>query len=121
MNQEFRIELIMAEYHRIYGRFLPDRKLRREILPALESVGLIVLEPDPNDRRQKVVTQALSDSTCAPQPANMWDIGEVKRNVGEVRGTPQPGTLDTITSQCPPHAAHISQTDLNETKETKTT
>jgi hypothetical protein len=93
---------IMAEYHRLYGRYLPERKLRREILPALESCGLILLEADPNDRRQKLVTLALSDS----------DIGEVTRNVGTIRGT-QPVTSGFLV--CPPHDAHISQT-----KETQT-
>jgi hypothetical protein len=100
---------IMAEYHRLYGRFLPDRKLRREILPALESCGLIILEPDPNDRRQKLVTLTLSDSS---------GVGEVKQNnVGEVWGAlcqdtgeqqPEPKSGLLV---CPPHAAHISDTE----------
>ena len=104
---------IMVEYHRLYGRFLPDRKLRREIIPALESCGLILLEPDPNDRRQKLVTLTLSDSP---------DTGEVKRNnVGEVWGTPHPTESINPLVACPPHAAHISHRDLNQTKETTTT
>lgn len=99
---------IMAEYHHTYGRFLPDRKLRREILPALESCGLIILEADPTDRRQKLVTRSLSD------------MDAVKGNVGAMCGgsTPQSaphphmmptypqdrvkqptGPLDTIISQ----------------------
>ena len=53
---------IMAEYHRTYGRILSDRRLTREILPALESCGLILLEPDPFDKRRKLVTLALSES-----------------------------------------------------------
>ena len=97
---------IMAEYHRMYGRFLADRKLRREILPALESCGLILLESDPSDRRQKLVTLALSDSACPPHDAHISDIGGVGGNVGEVRGHPQqdtakqpPGPLDILTTQ----------------------
>ena len=86
---------IMAEYHKMFGRFLPDRKLRREILPALESCGLI-LQSDPSDRRQKLVTLALS---VPPDSAHISDIGDVRGNVGEVRGHPPIGPLDIIASR----------------------
>jgi hypothetical protein len=46
---------IITSYHDIYGRFLSDEKLRREILPALEASGLIIQEPDPADKRQKLI------------------------------------------------------------------
>ena len=50
---------IIGEYHHIYGRYLSYEKLRREILPALEACGLIVQEPDPEDRRRRLVSQPI--------------------------------------------------------------
>jgi hypothetical protein len=81
---------IMAEYHRLYGRFLPDRRLRREIIPALESCGLIFLEPNPNDRRQHLVTRAPSDSACPPHAAHISPQPTQPNNVGEVWETQKP-------------------------------
>jgi len=46
---------IQRQYFKIYNRPLTERKLTREILPALESAGLIIQEPDPNDRRRLLV------------------------------------------------------------------
>jgi hypothetical protein len=43
---------ILAEYYAKYGRPLSHEKLRRDILPALESVGLILEQPDPWDKRK---------------------------------------------------------------------
>jgi hypothetical protein len=48
-------QTILAEYRRLYGRFLADDKLRREILPALEASGLVMQAPDPDDRRRMLV------------------------------------------------------------------
>lgn len=45
---------IMQRYLRLFGRALPPHKLK-ELLPALEAAGLIVQEPDPNDRRKTLV------------------------------------------------------------------
>jgi hypothetical protein len=46
---------IINKHFEVYGRPLQDWYLRREILPALESAGLIIEEPDPNDRRRMVI------------------------------------------------------------------
>ena len=48
-------QTILAEYRRLYGRFLADEKLRREIIPALEASGLVMQAPDPDDRRRMLV------------------------------------------------------------------
>ncbi len=48
-------KVILAKYHEEYGRPLEDYKLRREILPALESAGLVRQQPHPNDRRIMLV------------------------------------------------------------------
>lgn len=43
---------IIKKHYEIYGRPLQDWLLRQEILPALESAGLIFQQPNPNDRRE---------------------------------------------------------------------
>ena len=56
---------MMKKYFSVYGRVLPDYQLRQEILPALETAGLIQLEQDPSDRRKKLIypTTQLNIST----------------------------------------------------------
>jgi len=46
---------IIEAYRQTYGRPLARKKLEEDILPSLESAGLIVQEPDPNDRRKMLV------------------------------------------------------------------
>ena len=53
---------IISKHHEVYGRPLPDWLLRREIIPALESCGLIYQEPDPNDKRKTLVYTPPSSS-----------------------------------------------------------
>jgi len=42
---------ILQAYRKLYFRPLSLERLNREIIPALESSGLIIQEPDPNDKR----------------------------------------------------------------------
>lgn len=44
---------ILRKYHKIYHRTLNTRRLERDILPALKSSGVIMEQPDPDDRRFK--------------------------------------------------------------------
>jgi hypothetical protein len=46
---------IAKAYFEHYGRPLPDWKLRQDFLPALEVAGLIVQEPDPNQKTRLLV------------------------------------------------------------------
>ena len=46
---------IARKYWEVYHEHIADRKLREELLPALESSGLICLEADPSDRRKSLV------------------------------------------------------------------
>jgi len=46
---------ICKRFFEIFHRPLQDDRLRRQILPALESAGLTIEEPDPDDRRNKLV------------------------------------------------------------------
>jgi len=56
---------ITQKHLQVYGRHLEDWRLRQEILPMLESSGLIYQEADPVDKRQKLVypTTALTTSS----------------------------------------------------------
>lgn len=49
---------ILREHFRKYERPLADWQLRREILPMLETAGVIILEPDPDDKRRKLIHSA---------------------------------------------------------------
>jgi hypothetical protein len=46
---------ILKKHYDVYDRNLAKWQLRQEILPMLETVGLIVMEPDPRDRRSTLV------------------------------------------------------------------
>lgn len=50
---------IMEKHIKIYGRPLSEAKLRQEILPILESAGLITQDNDLSDGRMKLVTPLL--------------------------------------------------------------
>ena len=46
---------ISAKHYELFGKMLDVEQLRKEILPAIESTGLIYREKDPNDQRSKLV------------------------------------------------------------------
>jgi len=46
---------IVQKHFEVYGRFVPDWQLRQQILPMLETAGLIIQEADPNDKRKKLI------------------------------------------------------------------
>ena len=46
---------IIQKHHQVYGRFIADWQLRQQIIPTLETAGLIIQEPDPNDRRKILI------------------------------------------------------------------
>jgi len=46
---------VLRGHFRIYNRPLQEWKLRREILPMLETAGLITQEQDPNDKRCSLI------------------------------------------------------------------
>ena len=49
---------IIRKHYEIYERSLSDWQLRREILPMLEMAGLIVQEPNPDDKRVTLIYPA---------------------------------------------------------------
>lgn len=46
---------IIRKHYEIFKENIPDWKLRQHILPMLETVGLIVQEPDPNNRNKILI------------------------------------------------------------------
>ncbi len=46
---------ITEKHLKVYGRVLEDWRLRQQIIPMLENAGLIIQEPDPNDKRRMQV------------------------------------------------------------------
>jgi len=52
---------ILTAYHDTYGRPMADGTLRKEVLPMLESSGLVSIESDPADKRRQLVFPTFSD------------------------------------------------------------
>jgi len=46
---------IIQKHYQVYGRFIPDWQLRQQIIPMLETAGLITQERDPNDKRKMLI------------------------------------------------------------------
>jgi len=57
---------IIQKHLAVYSRPVPDWQLRQQILPMLESAGLIIQDSDPKDSRRKLVwpTKNYSESRC---------------------------------------------------------
>ncbi len=58
---------ILAKHYAVYGRMLNNNQLRQQILPMLETAGLIYQEPDANDKR-KILTYPIMSDTQDTQP-----------------------------------------------------
>jgi len=56
---------ILNKYFDYYGRHLGDETLRREIVPALIECGLVIEQPDPQDRRRKLLYPPDVPPTCS--------------------------------------------------------
>lgn len=54
---------ILKRHNEVYGRMIAPWLLRQEVLPLLETAGLIELEKDPNDRRKVLIIPLLSLTT----------------------------------------------------------
>jgi hypothetical protein len=46
---------VTLKHLQVYGRVLADWLLRQQIIPMLENAGLIIQEPDPNDKRKMLI------------------------------------------------------------------
>lgn len=85
---------IIVKYHEVYGRFLSDERLRREILPALEASGLIVQETDPTDRRQRLVSRPVIEG--GPTNASPISSSLLQPEIGETSGGHVLSSLGTL-------------------------
>ena len=45
---------ILQKHFEVYSRHLPDWQLRQQIVPMLETSGLITIDSDPNDKRKPI-------------------------------------------------------------------
>lgn len=46
---------IVRKHYQVYGRFMRDWELRQQIIPMLETAGLIMQERDPDDKRRMLI------------------------------------------------------------------
>ncbi len=58
---------ILAKHYKTHGRYLPDWQYRQQIIPMLESSGLISLEPDPMDKRKLLIFCPTELTNSQPQ------------------------------------------------------
>lgn len=68
---------IMQKHFEVYGRMLDTHQLRQQILPMLETAGLIVQEADENDKR-KILAYPTALSAKSPVQKNSESDGGVK-------------------------------------------
>ncbi len=68
---------ILQKHFEVYGRMLDTHQLRQQILPMLETAGLIVQEADQNDKR-KMLVYPTALSTKSPAPKNSENDGGVE-------------------------------------------
>ncbi len=68
---------ISDKHYQTYGRILPDWQLRQQILPLLETAGLITQEPDEKDKR-KILIYPTTQLTISKPQNNSESEGRVK-------------------------------------------
>ncbi len=66
---------LLEKHFAVYGRMLDSHQLRQQILPMLETAGLIVQEQDPNDKRKMMIF-----------PSAMYQISGAKKSDATTRG-----------------------------------
>ena len=75
---------VLEKHFAVYGRMLDGHQLRQQILPMLETAGLIVQEQDPHDKRKMMIF-----------PSSLYHLsGEVKNS--EIEG----GVKNTDIEDC---------------------
>ena len=75
---------ICRRHLQTYGRLLADWQLRREMLPMLESAGLVRLESDPTDKRRTLVYPTTHFPISPGQNPNFQakNNGNAEREIG---------------------------------------
>ncbi len=84
---------VLEKHFAVYGRMLDTHQLRQQILPMLETAGLIVQEQDPSDKRKMMIF-----------PSSLYQLSEVKRNSetgGGVKNTEQENNSEMSEGKIP--------------------
>lgn len=68
---------IMQKHYAVYSRFLPDWQLRQQIIPQLETAGLLTQEPDQLDKR-RILIYPTTLLTISPTQNNSESDGGVE-------------------------------------------
>lgn len=64
---------VMQKHFQVYGRFIDDWQLRQQIIPMLETAGLIMQDLDPRDRRVKLIYPTML--LTIPKKENNSELG----------------------------------------------
>jgi hypothetical protein len=86
-------EEIQQQYYEIFHKALSPETLKREIIPELETVGLIRQDPDPTDKRRLLIYPTVSTPIISGRINEL----ETKRDRGCDSGVKQ--TLDWLFQQ----------------------
>jgi hypothetical protein len=83
---------IQRQYYLVYHKMLQPRVLNEEILPQLEAAGLILQEPDPEDKRRMMIVPAYYERNINVQTLDV----PVPRP--QVKETPESQFWETLAS-----------------------
>lgn len=78
---------ILTVHFNVTGRYIPDWQLRQEILPALQTAGLIIEEQNPDDRRKTLVYPT-------PQLTISQNKDIVSSTMGKIASEPSQASYD---------------------------
>jgi len=78
---------LLQKHFEVYGRRLDTNQLRQQILPMLETAGLIVQEADPSDKRKMLIYPALFTKSPDQKNSENWvGVSTSNENNSEMRG-----------------------------------
>jgi len=88
---------VLQKHFEVYGRMLDTNQLRQQILPMLETAGLIVQEADPSDKRKMLIypTALSTKSLDQKNSENGGGVNPSDENNSEMSGgvTPDLGVF----------------------------
>jgi len=116
---------VLRKYYEVYNKFLEDWRLRQEILPSLETAGLIYQEQNPSNRREKLIFINLPHTLShyidnPPHSHSLYSSLEMKNNiVSETVGGNKSETqdLNSLTNEEKYFLKKVNEThDIEEAK-----
>ncbi len=75
---------IMQKHYKVYGRYLPDWQLRQQIIPPLETSGLLTQDSDQLDKRKMLIYPTVLLTTSKDQNNSELGSGVVTGNEAPV-------------------------------------